>query len=224
MSNRTMMHSRHSRFTRTYSLIAGILMLFPAAALHAESNFPPDAPLSADVCMTCHGGYGQGSEVVGGPKLAGMEPWYIKRQLMGFRSGFRGTATDYIPAFEMRATAASLSDIEIDTVVADIAQWPDVALVPTLEGDVAAGEGLYGPCAACHGATAEGNQALGAPALAGRNDWYLLRQLELFAKGERGMHADDAAGQQMRAMMSTLSDADSWHDVLAYISSLTPAQ
>jgi cytochrome c553 len=200
-----------------------LVLLLPATGLQAESNFPPDAPLSADVCMTCHGGYGQGSEVVGGPKLAGMEPWYIKRQLMGFRSGFRGTATDYIPAFEMRATAAGLSDIEIDTVVADVAQWPDVAIVQTLEGDAAAGQALYGPCAACHGAAAEGNEALGAPALAGRNDWYLLRQLELFAKGQRGMHADDAAGQQMRAMMSTLPDADSWKDVLSYISSLDAA-
>jgi cytochrome c553 len=198
-----------------------LLLLVPAATLQAESNFPPDAPLSADVCMTCHGGYGQGSAVVGGPKLAGMEPWYIKRQLQGFRSGFRGVATDYIPGFEMRATAAILTDAEIEQVVADIAQWPDPPLVPTLQGDAAAGKALYAPCAACHGAMAEGNEALAAPALAGRNDWYLLRQLELFTNGQRGMHADDSAGQQMRAMMTTLPDADSWTDVLVYINTLS---
>jgi cytochrome c oxidase subunit 2 len=170
--------------------------------------------------MTCHGSYGQGSEVVGGPKLTGMESWYLKRQLRGFRSGFRGIEKDYIPAFEMRATAATLSDEEIDQVVADISQWQDVPVTPTLEGNVATGESLYAPCAACHGAKAEGNEALGAPALAGRSDWYLMNQLERFSTGPRGMHTEDVAGQQMRAMMTSLPDANSWRDVLVYINSL----
>jgi cytochrome c553 len=151
-----------------------------------------------------------------------MEPWYLKRQLLGFRSGFRGIEKDYIPAFEMRATAATLSDTEIDQVVADISQWQGVAVTSTLEGDAAVGASLYAPCAACHGAQAEGNEALGAPALAGRNDWYLLHQLERFSMGQRGMDVDDVAGQQMRAMMTSLPDANSWNDVLVYISSLQP--
>jgi cytochrome c553 len=216
MSIKTMTPSILRRLT----LALVLMLLVPAAGLRAESNFPADAPLSADVCMTCHGGYGQGSEVVGGPKLAGMEPWYLKRQLLGFRGGFRGIEKDYIPAFEMRAIAATLSDAEIDQVVADIAQWQDVSVTPTLEGDAAAGASLYATCAACHGAQAEGNEALGAPALAGRSDWYLLNQLERFSTGPRGMHADDTAGQQMRAMMTALPDKDSWRDVVVYISSL----
>lgn len=195
-------------------------LLLPASTLQATGSFPPDAPLSADVCMTCHGGYGQGSEVVGGPKLAGMEPWYLKRQLEAFRSGYRGIEKDYIPAFEMRATALALSDGEIDNVVAEIAQWPDVEVAATVAGDAAAGASLYTPCAACHGSDAMGNEALGAPALANRNDWYLVRQLELFAKGYRGAHADDAAGQQMRAIMGTVPDAAAWSDLAAYLNSL----
>ncbi|MDY6983736.1 MAG: c-type cytochrome, partial [Pseudomonadota bacterium] len=175
MSTHTM-----KRLARFLCAVA-VLSSFCSAALHAESNFPPDAPLAADVCMTCHGGYGQGSEVVGGPKLAGMEPWYLKRQLEGFRAGFRGVEKDYIPAFEMRATAAILSDVEIATVVADIGSWPDVPVTPTITGDTANGEKLYATCVSCHGANGEGNEALGAPALAGRSDWYLVRQLERFA-------------------------------------------
>lgn len=200
------------------------LSFIGSVGLRAESNFPPDAPLSADVCMTCHGGYGQGSEVVGGPKLAGMEPWYLKRQLQGFRAGFRGVEKDYIPAFEMRATAAILSDAEIDTVVADIATWSDVAVTPTITGDTASGAKLYATCASCHGANAEGNEALGAPALAGRSDWYLVRQLERFANGQRGAHPDDTTGQQMRAMMATLPDAASQRNVVAYINTLGKAE
>ena len=194
-----------------------LLFVLPVAGAQADNNFPADTPLSADVCMTCHGGFGQGSEVVGGPKLAGMEPWYLKRQLLGFRSGHRGIAKTYIPAFEMRATAMALSDREIDAVVREIGLWPDFTVKPTLTGDVAAGEMLYATCAACHGDKAQGNEALGAPALAGRSDWYLVRQLELFSKGERGAHVDDIAGQQMRAIMATLPDATDWSNVLAYI-------
>lgn len=218
MNIKTLKCSRRKKSTLTLAM----LLLASAAGLRAESNFPADAPLSSDVCMTCHGGYGQGSEVVGGPKLAGMEPWYLKRQLLGFRSGFRGIEKDYIPAFEMRATAATLSDAEIDQVVADISQWQGVSVTPTLEGDAAVGASLYAPCAACHGTQAEGNEALGAPALAGRNDWYLLHQLERFSMGQRGTDVDDVAGQQMRAMMTSLPDPNSWNDVLVYISSLQP--
>ena len=220
MSIKTMKRTLQKRSSLTRGLSLKVLLLLPVAGLHAESNFPPDAPLSADVCMTCHGGYGQGSEVVGGPKLAGMESWYLKRQLLGFRSGFRGVEKEYIPAFEMRALAVTLSNEEIDKVVADISEWQDVALTPTLQGDAAAGANLYASCAACHGAKAEGNEALGAPALAGRSDWYLLNQLKLFSTGSRGIHAEDVPGQQMRAMMTSLPDADSWRDVLVYINSL----
>ncbi|MES2624460.1 MAG: c-type cytochrome [Pseudomonadota bacterium] len=211
----------HKKSSLTVALPLTALLLAPSAGVHAESNFPLDAPLSADVCMTCHGGYGQGSEVVGGPKLAGMEPWYLKRQLLGFRSGFRGIEKEYIPAFEMRALAATLSDAEIDRVVADISEWQDVPATPTLEGDAEAGATLYTSCAACHGAQAEGNEALGAPALANRNDWYLLHELERFSVGQRGVHADDVGGQQMRAMMTSLPDENSWRDVLVYINSLS---
>ena len=220
MNIKTMKCSLHKRSTLALALSLQALLLVPGAGLRAESNFPPDAPLSADVCMTCHGGYGQGSEVIGGPKLAGMESWYLKRQLVGFRSGFRGIEKDYIPAFEMHALAATLSDKEIDQVVADISEWEDLPVTPTLEGDASVGASLYAPCAACHGAKAEGNEALGAPALAGRNDWYLLHQLDRFSTGQRGMHMDDVAGQQMRAMMTSLPDANSWRDVLVYINSL----
>lgn len=219
MSTHTMKYP--VRFT---SALVALSFLSSPAVLAESSNFPPDAPLSSDVCMTCHGGYGQGSEVVGGPKLAGMEPWYLKRQLQGFRAGFRGVEKDYIPGFEMRATAAILSDFEIDAVVADISQWPDVEVEPTITGDVEAGAKLYSTCVSCHGANAEGNEALGAPALANRNDWYLVRQLERFASGARGAHADDTAGQQMRAMVAMLTSEASQRDVIAYINTLGAAE
>ena len=49
-----------------------------------------------------------------------------------------------------------------------------------------AGNGHGAPgCATCHGASGEGNPALGAPRLAGLPAGYLERQLEIFANGKR---------------------------------------
>ncbi|ETW99811.1 c-type cytochrome [Candidatus Entotheonella palauensis] len=89
-------------------------------------------------------------------------------------------------------------------------------------GDAAAGKVLYTPCAACHGQQAEGNPALNAPALAGQEDWYMVRQLHLFKSGIRGADVQDTFGQQMRPMAMTLTTDQSVEDVVAYIRTLPP--
>ena len=91
-----------------------------------------------------------------------------------------------------------------------------------VKGDSSAGKRHYAVCSACHGPHAEGNRTLDAPALAGREAWYLLRQIASFRSGIRGAHPDDRAGQQMRAMALVLPDEQSMRDVVAYVSSLEP--
>jgi len=63
-------------------------------------------------------------------------------------------------------------------------------------------------CAVCHGASAQGNVALQAPALAAQEAGYLARQLRHFRAGIRGEHPEDEAGAQMRNMARGLSDED----------------
>ncbi|WP_083240260.1 c-type cytochrome [Methyloceanibacter methanicus] len=46
--------------------------------------------------------------------------------------------------------------------------------------DVNHGKQLYMTCAACHGATGAGNEALGAPPIGGLPAWYTARQLNNF--------------------------------------------
>lgn len=41
-------------------------------------------------CQTCHGEKGEGSEVLGGPRLTGQHDWYLIRQLKNFKAGVRG--------------------------------------------------------------------------------------------------------------------------------------
>src|SRR5690606_23310849 len=57
-------------------------------------------------------------------------------------------------------------------------------------GDAARGQALYAVCSTCHGPNAEGLHEMNAPALAGREAWYLVRQLENFKAGIRGTHPD----------------------------------
>lgn len=47
------------------------------------------------------------------------------------------------------------------------------------------GTQLYRRCIACHGARAEGREAMKAPRLAGQHAWYLEQQLKLFRSEER---------------------------------------
>lgn len=42
------------------------------------------------VCAYCHGAGGQGIETMNAPRLAGMNDWYLARQLENFRAGVRG--------------------------------------------------------------------------------------------------------------------------------------
>ena len=74
-------------------------------------------------------------------------------------------------------------------------------------------------CVACHGASAEGNAALGAPALAGQPADYLLRQLQHFRDGQRGTQPGDTGGALMAPLAKTLTDSDA-QAVADYLSGL----
>ena len=171
-------------------------------------------------CETCHGAQGIGSFGVQAPKLAGMEPWYLQRQLEKFRAGQRGVHAGDETGVEMRAMAVKLSDSSIQQLLDWIAGWPATEAPASVAGNVKAGSGLYASCAACHGAAGEGNRMLGAPALAGQSDWYLLTQLKNFSRGYRGQHPDDSEGATMRAAVSALPDEQAMRDVVAYIAQL----
>lgn len=64
-------------------------------------------------------------------------------------------------------------------------------------GYAALGSTPYFGCATCHGWSAEGSPAHKAPAIAGLDASYLLRQLNAYANGQRGAHRDDHYGAQM---------------------------
>jgi cytochrome c oxidase subunit 2 len=89
-------------------------------------------------------------------------------------------------------------------------------------GDAQAGKALYAICAACHGPEGEGNQAMNSPQLAGREDWYLTRQIKAYKDGIRGTAPGDIYGAQMRPMAAQLADDQAIANVVAYIGTFTP--
>lgn len=211
-----------SRALKTFFMLVTLLsgVVVPAVAQQYSAIDTSVQPLSNKICATCHGAYGQGNAVVGAPSLAGLESWYLKAQLINFRNSFRGVQKDYIPAHEMRAAVAEMSEAEMDEVVSFIEGWSAQPSTPTISGDAVHGAELYANCSACHGISGAGNQALGAPGLVGRDDWYLRRQLKLFQSGYRGRHPEDLAGAQMRIAAQLLKSDQDINDVLVHISSL----
>jgi len=192
-----------------------------ALASRAEEPTPPQAPpASLAFCITCHGVEGRGNPRVDAPRIAGMEAWYLRRQLQAFRNGWRGTHDDDLVGWEMQAMVRELTAADISAAAAWFTGLDAPRPEPLVHGDADRGRSLYAPCAACHGPDARGDEELGAPALAGQSDWYLVRQLENFRAGRRGYHADDAAGRQMAASVGDLGDERAIRDVVAYITSL----
>jgi cytochrome c oxidase subunit 2 len=89
------------------------------------------------------------------------------------------------------------------------------------ESFAATGKDLYvATCAACHGASAQGNPAVGSPALAGQSAAYMERQLADFRSGVRGAAPKDTYGNQMRAIAATFADPAAIKSVTGYVASL----
>lgn len=204
----------------TNRLVLIAIALLVAASIASADETPVIPPDKFVYCTVCHGVQLKGNHVIQAPRLSGMQAWNIEHQLLAFKRGWRGTHADDLVGMEMQPMAAILSDKEIKEaahyVSATVSEPPPV----TIDGDAQRGQALYATCQACHGADGNGVEVLGAPALTGLNDWYLVRQTRNFRDGTRGSHKDDIRGAQMRAAAQVLADDDAIKDVVAYINSL----
>ena len=186
----------------------------------ASAKDPVVAPEELVFCTVCHGVQLMGNPIIRAPRLSGLSSWYVEKQLHAFKDGWRGVHEADLIGMEMQPMAAALTDKQIKQAAKFVAATDSPMPERTLDGNPSAGQALYATCSACHGNQAEGNEALGSPALAGLNDWYLREQLEKFKSGTRGSHPADTTGQQMRAAMQVLGDETAIDDVVAYIATL----
>lgn len=199
--------------------LAGVLAgLLAAASVSADVAAGETAYA---VCAACHGPSGEGNVALNAPRLAGQEPWYVRRQLASYRAGHRGTATGDMPGMQMRPMAMMTADPAAQANLIEYIETLTAAPAAiTIAGDAAAGKAGYAVCVACHGANGEGLEALGGPRLAGQNDWYLVRQIKNYQNGMRAYDAADTYGQQMKPMAGLLATDKAINDVVAYINTL----
>jgi cytochrome c oxidase subunit 2 len=177
-------------------------------------------PLFA-VCAACHGSQAEGNPAMNAPKLSGQGDWYLKRQLVSFKNGARGTHDKDVYGKQMAPMAATLADdAAMNNVVAYIKTLPDNRAPATLTGYTASSHNLYATCEACHGSDGRGIQAMNAPRLAGMSDWYMVTQLKNFKHRIRGAQANDRYGPQMASVAAVLADDQATNDLVAYINTL----
>ncbi len=174
-------------------------------------------------CASCHGATGAGSLSLGAPNLTLFSNAYLKRQLRGFREGWRDTKDPYTRT--MSAAVDTLDAGVVAEALLAIDRLPDsreISVAKSATGDTDRGADLYTAyCSACHGTTARGNDVLGAPSLLGLDAHYLARQYRYFSEGRRGFHADDRYGKQMNRLSRSIKDASLIDDVSAYVAQLS---
>jgi len=100
----------------------------------------------------------------------------------------------------------------------------EMAKYSKLETTSGKGKALYAKnCLACHGKQGQGLETIGAPQIAGQEDWYLTFQINDFHSDLRGINPKDQPGNTMRSIVKTALRNE--HDVKAivdYVSKLTP--
>jgi cytochrome c oxidase subunit 2 len=207
---------------------AGLVLALSCALVGCQEPSPDTASLEYsldlyDGCVQCHGKNGEGNQEIGAPAIAGLQRWYIKRQLRGFKRGYRGFHIDDLAGKRMQPMARALdTDEKVDLVAAYVASLPRTNPPPTLEGGKPeTGKLYFATCTQCHGEDARGKIDQFGPPLAGASDWYLLRQLQNFKAGIRGTHPGDVTGAKMRPFSMTLANEQAMKDVIAYIGSLS---
>jgi cytochrome c553 len=204
-------------------------MTLAALVLAAACNRQPTPGLARGeslytTCGKCHGDLGEGDQALGAPTIGGLPAWYVQTQLENFANAHRGYDPFDTTGIRMKSVAWTLDRTgDVSSVAQYIATLAPARNEPALHGDVAAGEAAFAICAACHGARAEGNEAVHAPPLAGQSDWYLLAQLRKFKSGARGARPQDTWGQTMRPQAMMLDDT-AMTNVVAYIQTLGAAR
>lgn len=202
------------------------LLVTAGVSSASYADEPASGTPDLSICVVCHGMSGEGNELLNAPGLANLEEWYIERQLRNYRDGLRGIDPNDREGIQMRLIAESLRDESISQYARAVAAYPDRTPEIPLSDEAAAnatadakkGQAYYShQCGACHGPEGKGIKALGAPGLAGLDDWYIDRQLDKFRAGIRGNEKGDTYGAQMVFYMNRLKNLEDLKDIIAYL-------
>jgi cytochrome c553 len=163
-----------------------------------------------DACGGCHGLDGAGNRIKF-PRIAGLKPDYILKQLNDFRAGHRTNDSG-----QMQKMMTELKDEDLERIAAWFAEqsppWPTPTLenapdTPRVRQLAIKGAGGFPSCISCHSTAAPelaDRPDIEAGRIAGQRDYYIAKQLADFRDGRRG----NDAGGMMQKIARTLSDED----------------
>jgi cytochrome c553 len=93
----------------------------PATLPHAD---PAAGQQAFALCATCHGAQGEGNPQVHSAPIAGMDDWYIARQLRKFRAGVRGKAEGDTIGPLMQGISMTIDPAAVDDIAAYVHSLP----------------------------------------------------------------------------------------------------
>ena len=195
---------------RALVIVAVLTAAFGTA--RAAPAGPTDTPgfTKAFSCSACHGRAGA-SRADAVPVLAGMPAWYFKKAIDDYATGRR-------PSPEMEPFAKMVRTLGVDEIAAYFAAQPREPSPLGVDRTASVnGRGAASQCAACHGDDGRGDQAKGAPPLAGQPPGYLLNQMKLFKADKRSPGDENLT--KVKALMKSVDDT-TLSALAAYYSSL----
>ena len=208
----SMQHRRpdHQRKSMLLLLLALLATLSVPFAVQAE-----DAPNT--LCTGCHNENGN-STVPEFPKLAGLDPVYITKQINDFKkykrvSEIMGPMAAQIPDADVPKLAAYFSKQKRTTGTTDVVIDAKLASQGQQIYDDGIVNSAVPACAGCHGEKGEGTELF--PRLAGQHTVYLMTQMNNF----KNIVRNNDAKKVMRAVTSRMTEQE-MKAVAEYITSL----
>ncbi len=211
-----------------------LLVWLFASPLQAVDYDPDIGKEINDVCAGCHGEFGQGGKDGEYPRLAGMPPPFLIRQLELFRDRKRPNIAmiEYVdhrqmPDEDIYHIAHYLAAIQLKTRLPPVDENAPgfdayqrlleskmLMQIPRAVGDIENGRKLYiKECASCHGRDGYGLIDKSVPLLAGQYTNYLWRQVKKLRQKIRIHDVDDPKNE----LLDEFSDAE-LGDIFAWLS------
>ena len=103
------------------ALVKYIQTLKPTSISHTEKGDATKGQAFYATCAACHGVKGEGNPVLKGPRLTGLQDWYIISQLKAFKHGKRGTDPVKEPEGVMMAPMAKM--LPDEQAMKDVAEY-----------------------------------------------------------------------------------------------------
>jgi len=192
-----------NRLLAANKLFAALAITIVATVIFSSAAFAVDIDRGeklSQTCLGCHGAPGlrNPGPVYLIPMVGGQHPEYIVSALKAYKAKQRSHGT-------MQAQAANLSDQDMADIAAYFNSIGDNTRPSHVNAELAAiGKTEAAVCAACHGATGDGDNST-YPKLAGQYQSYLTQALKDYRSGDRqdpimAGFATNLTIQQIRAL------------------------